>query len=231
MVGSSDAPGGPRPVTARELKTIIDTEREGLPFLVYRDADGQQRLLRLLPDRRDLAVGRNPAADLCIDWDAEVSGLHARLQQLAGEYAILDDGLSRNGSYVNGDRVRGTRRLRDGDMLRFGHAVVLFRYPQGAARNVTMAAQDALTAADLSDQQRKVLIALCRPFKDGAAFATPPTNQEIADHLFLSVDAVKLHLRALFDKFDVVELPQNKKRLALVERALQSGLLSDQDLH
>ena len=115
-------------------------------------------------------------------------------------------------------------------MLRFGRTLVLFRNPQGAVRDSTVAAPEMLAAADLSDQQRKVLIALCRPFRDRAGFATPATNQEIADELFLSVDAVKVHLRALFDKFDVAGLPQNQKRLALAERALQSGIVSERDL-
>jgi DNA-binding NarL/FixJ family response regulator len=75
-----------------------------------------------------------------------------------------------------------------------------------------------------------VLVALCRPFKEGAAFATPATNQQIADELTLSVDAVKTHLRALFEKFGVESLPQNQKRVALVERALQSGLVSEREL-
>ena len=220
---------GPRPVSTAESRAVFHAERDGLPFLVYRDLDGEQRLLRLPPERATLAIGRNSAADVCLGWDDEVSGLHAQLEQAAGEYALADDGLSRNGSYVNGERVHGRRRLRDGDMLRFGRTVILFRIPDAGERDVTRVAEKGLTSADLSAQQRKVLIALCRPFRDGMVFATPPTNQQIADELFLSVDAVKLHLRALFDKFDVGDLPQNKKRLALVGRALQSGLVSEQE--
>ena len=55
----------------------------------------------------------------------------------------------------------------------------------------------------------------------------PRSNRQIAEELFLSVPAVKLHLRALFDKFGVEDLPQNEKRLALVGRARASGLVSD----
>ena len=102
-------------------------------------------------------------------------------------------------------------------------------HPQARAE-VTRVTPEALTAASVSAQQRKVLIALCRPFKDGRAFATPATNQQIADELFLTVDTVKLHLRALFEKFDVPGLPQNKKRLALVRLALDSGLVSERNL-
>jgi DNA-binding NarL/FixJ family response regulator len=44
------------------------------------------------------------------------------------------------------------------------------------------------------------------------------------------VDAVKTHMRALFEKFDVQELPQNRKRVAVVERALQTGLITPREL-
>ena len=70
---------------------------------------------------------------------------------------------------------------------------------------------------------------LCRPFRDSAAFVTPPTNEHIAGELYLSVDAVKKHMRALFEKFGVQHLPQNEKRARLVERAFAGGFISEQD--
>ena len=73
-------------------------------------------------------------------------------------------------------------------------------------------------------------MALCRPFKHGESFATAPTNQDIADEVCLSVHRVKAHLRVLFAVFDVGELPHNQKRVRLVERALQSGLISGDEL-
>jgi DNA-binding NarL/FixJ family response regulator len=77
--------------------------------------------------------------------------------------------------------------------------------------------------------QRQVLLALCRPYRDGN-FATPATNQDIASEVFLSVDAVKMHLRTLFAKFELADLPQNQKRASLAEQALQSGVISHRDL-
>src|SRR4029078_12651835 len=56
------------------------------------------------------------------------------------------------------------------------------------------------------------------------------TNQDIASELFLSVEAVKTHLRALFAKFGVEDLPQNQQRARLIERASQTGLVSERDL-
>ncbi len=49
-------------------------------------------------------------------------------------WTIADDGLSRNGTYVNGDRIRGRRRLAERDQLRFGETSVVFRAPAAGAR-------------------------------------------------------------------------------------------------
>ena len=227
--GPPEVPEGPRPASTDESRAIFHAEAEGQPFLVYRNGAGEQRLLKLASGDGEVTIGRSDTADVCLEWDDEVSRLHAELDCVAGEYVLVDDGLSRNGSYANGERVHGRRRLSDGDLLRFGRTVVLFRHPH-ANRGTTRVTPEVLTAASLSAQQRKVLLALCRPFKEGRSFATPATNQQIADELFLTVDTVKLHLRALFDKFDVADLPQNKKRVALVRRALDSGLVSERDL-
>jgi hypothetical protein len=218
----------PKATSPVELKAQIEAERAGAAFVVYRDADGEQRIVTLADEA--LWVGRRDSVGLPLSWDDQVSGVHAEIEPTGGEWTLVDDGLSRNGSYVNGERVNGRRRLRDRDMLRFGRTVVLYRAPGEPAAPSTMLASDVLVAANLSETQRKVLIALCRPFKDGATHATPATNQQIAGELFLSIQAVKAHLRALFEKFGVEDLPQNSKRAALVQRALQSGLISGRDL-
>ena len=222
--------GGPRAQTAQELKDQIEAERDGRPFLVYRNGSDVQVIAPVSEGTTELWIGRSPSADLRLEWDGEVSNLHAQLELVRDDCTLVDEGLSRNGSFVNGERVRGRRRLRDGDMVRCGQTVILFRAPGDAFSESTVISADALTAAGVSPGQRRVLVALCRPFKDAAAFATPATNAQIAEELTLSVDAVKTHLRALFEKFGVEDLPQNQKRLALVERALQSGLISEQEL-
>jgi hypothetical protein len=76
--------------------------------------------------------------------------------------------------------------------------------------------------------QRKVLIALCRPVVE-ASSATPATNPQIAAEVFLSVDAVKAHLRILFDRFGLGDLPQNEKRGRLVSMALSAGVVAQHD--
>lgn len=219
-----------RQTSAPELKAQIEAERAGRPFLVYRDAGGEQRILVVEEGTTEVWVGRGDAAGLRLDWDEEVSALHAQIEVVGGECTLLDDGLSRNGSFVGGERVHGRRRLRDGDVLRFGRTAVTYRRPGENAPEATAIASEVPTAATISPGQRRVLLALCRPFKDGSAFATPPTNQAIAAELHLSVDAVKTHMRALFEKLEVEDLPQNRKRLALIERALQTGAITRHEL-
>jgi pSer/pThr/pTyr-binding forkhead associated (FHA) protein len=219
-----------QPTSAPELKAQIEAERRGRPFLVFRDGEGGQRIVVVEEGRAELWVGRGESADVRLDWDEEVSTLHAQVEVVRDECTLLDDGLSRNGSFVGEERVDGRRRLRDGDTLRFGRTTVLYRRPGESAPEATAAASDVPAAATISPAQRRVLLALCRPFKDGAEFATPATNQAIAAELHLSVDAVKTHMRALFEKLEVEDLPQNRKRVALVERALQSGVVTRREL-
>jgi pSer/pThr/pTyr-binding forkhead associated (FHA) protein len=215
--------------TASELKARLEAERGGREFLVYRDAAGQQ-IIRMLGDgSQRIAIGRAKDADVTLEFDDEVSRVHAELERVGGEWAIVDDGLSRNGSFVNGERVVGRRRLRDGDAVRLGGTVLLFRAP-GRAEPETAPSSERLDATSITDTQRRVLVALCRPFGAGSELAAPASNKEIAEQVFLSVDAVKAHLRALFGRFDVGDLPQNKKRVRLAELAFRSGVISARDL-
>jgi pSer/pThr/pTyr-binding forkhead associated (FHA) protein len=214
--------------TPAELRERIEAERRGRPFLVFRDGDGSQRLLDLTGLER-LSVGRGAGNELSLPWDTEVSRLHAELEAIANEWTVTDDGLSRNGTYVNGSRISGRTRLRDGDVLRVGQTSIAYRRPEAEDSMPTRVAGTRLTLTDLPPTQRQVLVALARPYKHDE-FAVPATNQDIADELHLSVDAVKSHLRTLFQRFGIEHLPQNQKRSRLVAEALQSGVIATRDL-
>jgi pSer/pThr/pTyr-binding forkhead associated (FHA) protein len=217
-------------VSAPELKAQIEAERHGRPYMVFRDGEGEQAIVAVREGASELWVGRSGSADLRLDWDEEVSTLHAQIVVVGDECTLVDEGLSRNGSFVNEERVHGRRHLRDGDTIRFGRTAVLYRRPGEGSAGETAVATEIPVGASVSPAQRRVLIALCRPYKDGSSFATPATNQEIGSELHLSVDAVKTHMRALFEKLGVGDLPQNQKRVALVERALQTGVISSREL-
>lgn len=223
-------PLAPHAVSASELKMLLAAERTRQEFLAVRDQAGLLRLFDAPAADETRTIGRRVETDLSIPWDGEVSGVHALLEHVGGELAIADDGLSTNGTFVNGQRISGRQRLRDGDRVRVGRTVLVYRAAATPAANATIAALNRSDVLKLSDTQRRVLIALCRPFRDGTAFATPATNQEIASEVFLSVDGVKMHLRALFAKFELGDLPQNQKRVRLAESALQLGVVNTRDL-
>jgi pSer/pThr/pTyr-binding forkhead associated (FHA) protein len=212
-----------RSVSPRELAMRLDAERRGVPFLVLLDGEGRQRLVEL-GEVQSLTIGRAATNDVALAWDHEVSRLHAVVAHEGGEWTIADDGLSRNGSFVNGRRLRGKHRLRDGDAIGIGATLLVYLCVDPAGDGTTTAVTRRLDPPVLSAAQRRVLVSLCGPMVDGP-FAGPRSNREIADDLFLSVETVKSHLRALFELFGVGELPQNRKRAELVRRAFESGVL------
>jgi hypothetical protein len=220
----------PHPASGAELERVIQAERDGLPFLLWRDSVGSLELRVLPGDGRRVTVGRRPENDLCLSWDEEVSRVHAEFEPIGGEWTVSDDGLSKNGTYLNASRIGTRRRLTDGDVMRFGGTLVVFRLPRDPTIIGTAEAHERPAAESLSPMQRRILVALCRPYGQGKEFASPATNIQIAKEVHLSVDAVKAHLRVLFAKLEVGDLPQNQKRLRVVERAFDWGLVSYRDL-
>lgn len=215
--------------TPMDLKRRLEAERKGSPFVFFRDGEGNQSIVTLDPERESLSVGRDDGCDIGLSWDGKVSRLHARLERSGGSWTVYDGGLSRNGTFLNQERVHGHRVLTDRDQLRFGTTEMCFRDPAPQrSRTVILGTEHAGPAVSVA--QKKVLLALCRPYKDHSGFARPASNRDIADELFLSIDAVKSHLRNLFAKFDLDDLPQNEKRMRLVEQAFQHGLVRDSEL-
>jgi pSer/pThr/pTyr-binding forkhead associated (FHA) protein len=212
-----------------EIAARIHAEREGCAHLLLRDGSRAQLIVRLSSDRR-LTIGRGEGSDLQIHWDRDVSRAHAELERVGGIWTLSDDGLSRNGTFVNGERVCSRQRLRDGDVLALGRTVIVFRDPSSAGFSETRVGGSDMRPPAVSEAQRRVLRALCRPYKTPGPFTSPATNAEIAAELYLSIEAVKTHMRALYSKFGVDDLPQGHKRAKLVERAFQTGLVSERDL-
>ena len=213
---------------AAELKEQIELERQGEPFLLFRTGEGEQRLVVLAASASPITIGRREETDVSLSWDSEVSRLHSTIERVGADWVLIDDGLSRNGSFVNGARMLGRHRLEDGDRLCFGETVVLYRNPGGGQSYSTSPLPASALTVPLTPTQHKVLVALCRPVND-SAFATPATNREIAEEVMLSVDAVKAQLRVLFDRFGLEALPQNQKRARLAASTLVGGLLSPRD--
>ncbi len=214
---------GPYELTVQELVAVRAADRLGGSYVLLRDGEG--RLLLHPLDRVSIGVGRSPENQLVVDWDAEVSRAHARLELAGGRWSVVDDGLSRNGTFVGEERVRSRRLLSPGDVVRVGRTAIVLRAPVDGLGE-TLTATDTASAVQLSPAERRVLEALCRPcLVDPSGPLAPASNPEIAEVLVLSIAGVKTHLRSLFDKFDIEDLPQNRKRAELARRAIALGIV------
>jgi hypothetical protein len=211
--------------SAPELQQLLEAERTGKAFVFWRDGSGVQRILILDPDRSRVTISRRENADIPLTWDNEVSRAHAWLEPVDDDWILVDEGMSRNGSYRNGDRIKSRVRLEHDDRLCFGKTVVTFRAAgSGRGSESTARTPGAGVALTLSPMKRKVAIALCRPVVEGTS-TTPATNPQIALEVHITVDATKAHLREMFDNFGLGALQQNEKRSTLVSLLLKSGEL------
>jgi hypothetical protein len=199
------------------------------PRLSYTDDDGIHRELALVEDSPRVTVGRSPKADIAFASDHDVALLHAAIEWTGTHWTIVDEGLSHTCTFVNGERLSGRRRLQSGDGIGIGSSMLTF-HDTPAGGDPARIADAVPTRAALTPAQQAIVVELCRPFKGNAAACKPASNQQIAERLFVSVETVKTHLRTLFSKFGVEDLPQNRKRAQLAERALQSGVVTDRDL-
>jgi pSer/pThr/pTyr-binding forkhead associated (FHA) protein len=212
--------------TPAELKAVIEAGRTGTAFLEYRDGDEQLRIVPLGPDQDRLSIGRLPACEVALPWDSEVSRAHALLELVGGAWTVEDRGSS-NGTLVNAVRINRPHVLHDGDVVRVGRTQLIFHAAGEEDLRRTTPALDRV-APNPTDSQRKVLVELCRPALERGGGAA--SNREIAAALYVSVETVKTHMRALFDAFDVGDVPQYHKRTELVRRALETGVVSIHDL-
>jgi predicted component of type VI protein secretion system len=169
-------------------------------------------------------LGTAAENDIALD-DPSVSHLHAVLEAFPAGWCVTDLGSS-NGTWLNGERIWSSRRVRHDDEIRIGQTRLLFREPAGAAEPETdvEGAPPALTA-----REQDVLIALCRPLLARDMFTEPASTRTIADELVISHAAVKQHLANLFDKFAIGTDDANR-RLHLANSAIRRGAVTIADL-
>ncbi|HMI91898.1 MAG TPA: sigma 54-interacting transcriptional regulator [Polyangiales bacterium] len=81
-----------------------------------------------------LVIGRDPESNPCLQLhQTRVSRRHAQVELAADARSWqLEDLQSRNGTFVNGERVERAQ-LRDGDVIRIGSTLLLFQFLDAAA--------------------------------------------------------------------------------------------------
>ena len=175
--------------------------------------------LELTADRS--TIGKAAENDITVDHDTTASRLHAVLEHFPAGWCVTDLGSS-NGTWVNGERIWSSRRLRHGDEIRVGRTRLVFRDPLAPAGAATDVEQDAPA---LTARERDVLVALCRPLLARDMFTEPASTRAIADDLVITQAAVKQHLANLYEKFAIAPADTHR-RARLANEALRRGAVS-----
>jgi len=182
-----------------------------------------RQLVELVDPR--YVVGTADDMDIVVTGDGTVSAVHAAIEQI-GQRWFVHDLDSRNGTYVNKERLLGERALRDGDEIVMGKSRLVF-FAQTARKDPTT---DTLAPPpDLTPRQMEILVELCRPRLQGNAFTQPASVRDIAGALFTTAANVKQHLEKLYEKFDIPSYSENR-RVALANEAVQRGAVTMSDL-
>ena len=217
--------------TPAELVRMNAARRRGFPLLSWRDDTSALQILELSPGET-YSIGRRPTMSVAIRWDPKVSKLHAKLECVGGEWVISDDGLSANGTWVNGERIRQNSRLCNRDVVRVGTSLLAFHAAVADLDFTTTVLEDAGGALPAFDDiDREVLIELCRDYLVKGLPQAVETSV-IASTLHLSENTVKQRLRKMYERCGIDpknELPRGRKRAELMQFAVRHGIISPRD--
>lgn len=181
--------------------------------------EGARRVALEMPR---VTIGRAVSNHVALTHDGRASRLHAVLERLPAGWCVRDLS-SRNGTFLNGERVERDRPLRAGDEITVGGTRMVFRAERGGdAPEVTEAAE---RAPDLTPRERDVLLALFAPALSADVFTEPATTADMARSLAVSEAAIKQHLARLFDKFGVHGGAEGR-RARLANEALRRGAVT-----
>ncbi|MEZ4744262.1 MAG: diguanylate cyclase [Bdellovibrionota bacterium] len=110
----------PRDLLNKDIETLGDCSEAC--FILY---NGQHLGRRFLMEKPQFTIGRQERCDLILD-SACVSRRHAQiLRSDSREFTIIDLG-STNGTFVNFEKIKKKRVLKNGDMIRLGTMLIKF---------------------------------------------------------------------------------------------------------
>ena len=174
-----------------------------------------------------VTVGKASTNMVSLNHDSTVSRLHAVLENLGFAWSVRDVG-SRNGTYLNGEKISAERVLRSGDELRVGKSRLIFwEVKEGdemTASEATISAAPAQLPPHLTRRELEVLVVLCRPLVSDDPFPAAASVRRMAQELFVTEAAIKQHLQNLYDKFAIPT--EGERRVRLANEALRRGAVT-----
>jgi len=213
-------PAGPACVTTWGGSASGSGGRGGVGAYVEVVVKGDRDRVPLSEDR--LAIGQSSTNDIPLNADPTVSRLHAVLECLPSGWCIRDLN-SRNGTFLNGERVWGERPVRPGDEIRVGQTTLVFRVDAPADQGDPTAGADR--PPELTRREHDVLLALCAPLASEDVFRQPASIRAIASALVVTEAAVKKHLARLYDKFRIYGEGETR-RLRLANEVIRRQALT-----
>jgi two-component system, cell cycle response regulator len=110
--------------TARKRAESVHVEPHSDCLMVVYHRDHEQQGKRLELGNQRVRIGRESDNDLVV-LDEGVSRWHLRLEPYRGGWLVIDVGSS-NGTLHNGEALCGVKRLKNGDLLQIGSAVIKY---------------------------------------------------------------------------------------------------------
>ncbi len=169
-------------------------------------------------------IGRSTSNDIALPDDKMASSRHAVVEALGTGWEIRDL-TSRNGTFVRGERLYGSRALDHRDDVVIGQTKFVFHDPANMDRSETLLRPGPPA---LTPREREVLVALCRPLFAGTPVRVPATLRTIAEELSISQSGVTYLLGQLYDKFEIPPMG-HERREVLASAAVDIGAVTVTD--
>ena len=166
-----------------------------------------------------IRIGRGTENEMVVD-EAAVSRLHARLEEEAGTWRVVDLG-STNGTSVDLVALRPWQphQLSHGSIIDLAGAVdvtFLLSEDERTGGEAATTRRVAERSVRLTPAETEVLELLFLHYDAGRIAPRVASSREIAEARFTSTAAVKMALQALYDKFELAGTDErNKEALAL----------------
>ena len=220
ILGSRD-PTAPRATADFHIEELA--RAAGHAYVRYRDGERFHAVV-LDPAASPIYFGRDSDCVVRVTSDPRVSRRHARLIHGAGQWSI-EDGPSRNGTFVDGKRATGEHILDDGMTVTVGTTLLSFHVPSGPTVVATLADEPASRRLHPTPTQGKVLIELAQPFLDpGSDLPVAPTNAAIAACLGYQAATIRDAISDLYRQAGLARGTSDQRaelvRLAIHERAV-----------
>jgi len=166
----------------------------------FRIVSGGRAGHREVFDKSYIGCGRHPLSDLRFDaeQDLDVSTRHAAVA-LQGERYVLRDLGSRNGTFVNGEKVTGDVELSDGDVLRFG-----VNGPEVEFHLVREGAEQVITAVKAPPAASRAPAGKPGPAPERRPAARPPGTPSATSVLRAQVSTQKARFRGMMIALGII---------------------------